>query len=145
MRVFIVLFLFCLPLIGLADCLYPDGHVVPVIHDQTLCQETACAQINRDGKQWRIIINSKQFAMFPALLQKYIMLHGCGHLYLGHIEAGNLAKEEAADCWAMNAARNEGFTKKDRNYIVDFMRNESSVHRIRADALLSCPSYYAFR
>ena len=129
----------------LPACLQPNGNPVPIFYSVDNCRETACAQIRKDGKEWRITINPTQFAMFPALMQRFIMLHECGHLNLGHRQAGNVAYEVAADCWAMNAASKKGFSKKDRNDIVNFMRSNSDKHLYRANALYSCVPFYSFK
>lgn len=69
--------------------------------------------INPDGNPV-IILDNTHFQRMPPVLQRFIVLHECAHLKLGHLGWSGLGikAEKDADCYAMNWAKSEGWTQE---------------------------------
>ena len=63
-----------------------------------------------------IVLDATHFRRMPPELQRFIIHHECGHIVLGHLrwlvhdDPNSLEKE--AECYAMNAARREGWPQE---------------------------------
>lgn len=61
-----------------------------------------------------IVLDETHFPRMPPELQRFIIHHECGHIKLGHlrwvIHDDPQALEMDAECYAMNAARREGWS-----------------------------------
>ena len=55
--------------------------------------------------QGMIMFGPKALRAYPPLVQRLVFLHECGHQYVG-------TDETAADCWAIRAAKKQGWLNK---------------------------------
>lgn len=72
-----------------------------------------------------IALDATHFPRMPPELQRFIIHHECGHINLGHlrwiIHPDPHSLEKEAECYAMNAARREGWPPERFNATFDAM------------------------